>query len=651
MINEPLKPPEQMTRDELLQLVYAVREEGIRITFSGKDVAKRIARKVQPRTSRSLGKYSAGPEVEQARNQVIEGENLQAMVTLYRERGQVDLILTDPPYNTGKDFRYNDRWNEDPNDPDLGALVAADDAGRHTKWMRFMWPRLKVMRDMLKASGVLAICIDHRELFRLGAMLDELYGEENRLAIINWERSSTRRNDKAGVYTATEFILVYAKDRSRSNTSMLERTEAMDAVYKNPDNDPEGPWLGVTPFAPGASTHPGMVYAIQSPFTGELHYPSGTQCWKDERPTVRRWLGEWGSDYVDVDLLDGRSKGLLLKGAKDPRTLTDPLAEDVVVARARKRAIEVRDGGVLPGLLFTYDGDGRPRKKTHIAKVKKGVVASTYWADEDYENPIVLGPTSWDSPESGTSEMASRELAAIVGNHGFETVKPLLLFTKVVHLWCPPTGLVMDPFAGSGTTGHAVLQLNAETGSSRRFLMMEQGRPEKGDPYARSLMADRLRRAVSGDWANGTSEPLGGGFRFCQLQKKVDAKALLSMERDEMTDAVIASHFDANRRGGPGLVIMTSEGYEFLVARNSSDEGFYLAWDGSPEPPVFDEATYDGVVAEALKAGLKPMYHVYARFNFFQSDDVHFYQIPDQILMDFGVGINDSFNNESEDRC
>jgi hypothetical protein len=187
------KPAEEMTREELLDLVLNRAEEGIRITFSGKDVARKIGRKVQPRTSRRIAKYSVGSEEEQARNQVIEGENLQAMVTLHRDRGQVDLILTDPPYNTGRDFRYNDRWDEDPNDPDLGELVAEDDRARHTKWMRFMWPRLKVMHDMLKPSGVLAICVDGRELFRLGEMLDEpeLFGQDNRLAIINWQKSAS----------------------------------------------------------------------------------------------------------------------------------------------------------------------------------------------------------------------------------------------------------------------------------------------------------------------------------------------------------------------------------------------------------------------------------------------------------------------------
>lgn len=626
-------------------------EQGARITFVGKSAAKRLYRKVQPRTSRRLAKYSVGSEEEQARNQVIEGENLQAMVTLYRERGQVDLIIADPPYNTGKDFRYNDRWNEDPNDPDLGELVGSDDAGRHTKWMRFMWPRLKVMHDMLKPGGVLAICIDHRELFRLGQMLDEIFlTEDNRVAILNWQKSATRRNDKEHVSTATEYVLVYAKDKDLVRTGLLDRPDELDANYKNPDNDPKGVWLGVAPWGPSRATHMGMVYAVQSPFSGQLYYPPGSRCWGFEKPTIKKWLEQWGSRYEERDLDDEFVPALLLKGAADPRTLSDP-SEDPVVQQARKRAEKIRDTEVLPQLFFTKNGFGKPRKKTYYEKVKKGIVPDTFWADDDYFDPIDIGCVSWEASDSGTSEAGARELGAIVGDdHNFETVKPLKLFTKIIQLWCPPTGLVLDPFAGSGTTAHAILALNAKKeATERRFIMIEQGRPEKGDPYARSLLADRLKRVITGNWANGKGEALGGGYRFVQLQSTVDAKALLAMERDEMTDAVIASHYDANRRGGPSLVIMTNENYCYLVARNSSNEGFYLVWGGSEVTPVFTEDVYDVVVAEAITAGLKPFYHVYARFNLFQSDDVRFYQIPDQILMDFGLDLNDAFNNEAGD--
>ena len=113
------RPLTELTRDELIELVEA-QQAGIRIQFPGKDVARQLARRVRPRVTRTTPNLSVGKPEEQARNLVIEGDNLQAMVSLYGFRGQVDLILTDPPYNTGNDWRYNDRWDSDPNDPGLG---------------------------------------------------------------------------------------------------------------------------------------------------------------------------------------------------------------------------------------------------------------------------------------------------------------------------------------------------------------------------------------------------------------------------------------------------------------------------------------------------------------------------------------------------
>jgi adenine-specific DNA-methyltransferase len=182
-------------------------------------------------------------------------------------------------------------------------------------------------------------------------------------------------------------------------------------------------------------------------------------------------------------------------------------------------------------LIFTKGGQGQPRKKTYLSRVQKGVVPSTFWADDDYFEPAEVGCTSWSSDQSGTSEAGARELSAILGDeHGFETVKPLKLFSKIIQLWCPGDGLVLDPFAGSGTTGHAVMALNQTSGASRRFILVEQGRPENGDSYARTLLAERLQRVVRGKWANGKGKPLVGGFSFVALGKKVDAAALLSME-------------------------------------------------------------------------------------------------------------------------
>jgi adenine-specific DNA-methyltransferase len=104
--------------------------------------------------------------------------------------------LTDPPYNTGEDFRYNDKWDKDPNDPELGELVPKDDGSRHSKWLRFMTPRIWMMREMLKPGGVIAICIDHREVYRLGMLMDEIFREENRVGIINWQKSYAPRSQK-----------------------------------------------------------------------------------------------------------------------------------------------------------------------------------------------------------------------------------------------------------------------------------------------------------------------------------------------------------------------------------------------------------------------------------------------------------------------
>lgn len=228
---------DQLRREELIRLLTerdAAEVGGIRLAFRGQTPPWQIIRRVQPRRQRIEKKLCVASEAEQAENQIIEGENLQAMVSLYKYRGQVDLILTDPPYNTGQDFRYNDRWEEDPNDTNLGEFVLADDGSRHSKWLRFMAPRLYMMREMLKPTGVLAICIDHREVFRLGVLLDQIFDESNRLGIINWQKAHSPKNASTHLSSATEYILIYAKDRTRARTALLDRDEDMDKGFRNP---------------------------------------------------------------------------------------------------------------------------------------------------------------------------------------------------------------------------------------------------------------------------------------------------------------------------------------------------------------------------------------------------------------------------------
>jgi adenine-specific DNA-methyltransferase len=639
---DELNDLELLTKDELIGMLLERADSGVNLSFPGKAVTRRVARRVRPRVQRSVAKYSIGPEAEQARNLLIEGDNLQGLVTLYRERGQIDLILADPPYNTGNDFRYNDRWDQDPNDDGVGDLVKADDRARHTKWMKFMYPRLQMMHSMLSPQGVLAICIDHRELFHLGQMLDELFGAKNRLAIINWEKIVSPKNHDHGVSTATEYVLVYAKDEERADTGRLQHSEATASSYLNPDSDPLGAWSPSDSTLMGASTHASQVYGIQNPFTGRLHYPQQGRCWRNERSKMRQGVEEWGVEYEDRDLGDGMYPALVLKGARNP--LTDDYASDPVVAKASVAALGRRVQPNWPRFFWRSDrkknpGHGELRYKTYASDTAKGVVPTTFWADDDF-TAVPLGSTSWEHEQSGTSEIGVKELNAIVGRgHGFDTVKPLALFSKIITLWCPPDGVVLDPFAGSGTTGHAVLALNAEAGTSRRFILIEEGRPDRADSYAKTLTAVRLEHVITGDWANGKGKPISGGFAFRQLTKAVDAKALLQMERQEMVDTVVASYFDASRRRGPSLERFSNQGYSYLVAQNSDSEGFYLVWDGPDHNTDLTEDVYEACVDEGQRAGLKPTYHIYARLNLFSTDGVRFYQIPDRILADFGLDV------------
>jgi len=304
--------------------------------------------------------------------------------------------------------------------------------------------------------------------------------------------------------------------------------------------------------------------------------------------------------------------------------------------------------GVWPGLHFGSAGQTGPQVKRYLKDVQQGKTPWTYWAKEDYEEPLNIGCTSWDHEQSGHSETGTKELTAIIGRgHGFDTVKPLKLLTQIIQLWCPPDGIVLDPFAGSGSTGHAVLALNQETGTDRRFVLLEQGRSDTGDLFARTLTAERLKRVISGEWDNGKGLPLGGGFRFITLREKVDAEALLHMERQDMVDTVIASHFEATARKGLNLIHVKDAGYKYLVARNTDDEGFFLLWSGADAMPVLDEDAYEEIADEAERAGLRPFYHVYACFNDYQTENVRFYQIPNQILHDFGVSeMSGAFYNE-----
>ncbi|MCJ2113455.1 site-specific DNA-methyltransferase [Methylobacterium sp. E-025] len=402
-MNDTLSDPtladaiEDLDREGLIKLVRGLMSSGVALSFHGKRTAMEIARRVRPRVTRREPRLHVGPPAEQARNLLVEGENLQAMVTLYKYRGQVDLILTDPPYNTGQSFRYNDRWDKDPNDPDLGAVVTREDGSRHTKWIKAMMPRLQMMKAMLKPSGVVAVCIDDNELFHLGMLMDEVFGEDNRLAIINWQKTTVKNNTKHASQT-TEYVLVYAKDRPLSTTGLLERSEKNNARFQNGDADAKGAWKQGDLTGTGADSHLTALYAIQSPFDGSLQYPGENRCWAFEKGRIKAWLTEWGGEYVERDLKDGRTKALVLKGAPLPGELGHG-PNDFVLAATRTRAMDRLNQGNWPRLYFGMKGTAKPMAKVYLSEIKAGVVPTTFWVDEEDEadgpaDPVELGAAS-----------------------------------------------------------------------------------------------------------------------------------------------------------------------------------------------------------------------------------------------------------------
>lgn len=245
-------------------------------------------------------------------------------------------------------------------------------------------------------------------------------------------------------------MLVYAKSKESTKTLLLPRDEQMNRRFSNPDNDPDDDWAGKDPTAKEYRAN--TVYAIQSPFTGYLHYPEKEYTFDGDIPATRKhWTGlskkemkhlleEWGSKYIEKDLGDGRGKALIIKGSEISLTGYNP-QKDKAVQKAISLAMLRKNKGNWPVLIFLgSNSEGRPRIKNHLKTVKQGKVPLTYWASDDFESSelIELSSQSWAYTESGHSQTGITELNSIMGpDHGFDTVKPLKLFEKIIQLWCP----------------------------------------------------------------------------------------------------------------------------------------------------------------------------------------------------------------------
>ena len=445
-------------------------------------------------------------------NMIIRGDNLEALKALLpRYEGHVKCIYIDPPYNTGNEgWVYNDNVNDPKIRKWLGEVVGkeGEDLTRHDKWLCMMYPRLKMLQKLMADDGVIFISIDDTEYANLKLVCDEIFGANCFVSNISWQRTYSTRNDSKGIVNEVEHILCYSK-KPDWQPNKLPRTAEMDSIYKTPDGD-EKPWASDNPFAPGAATHQGMVYAIQHPFSGELIYPPNGRCWTFGQDQMLEHMSAWG-DYVLSDLHDEEKRSILCGvSISDIRPAVPAIVLNTSIDAARVRAEAVLKRGTWPKFYFTKGGKGGIRRKTYLENVG-GKLPTNFWPYAD----------------AGHTDEAKKEMLAIFdGRATFDTPKPSRLLEFVLKISGEPNAIVLDSFAGSGTTAHAVLNMNKADGGHRQFILVEM------EDYADSITAERVRRVISG-YGSGKNavEGTGGDFSFYDLGEPL-------MIGDDLNEAV-----------------------------------------------------------------------------------------------------------------
>ena len=431
-------------------------------------------------------------------NMIIHGDNLDALKALLpMYEGRVKCIYIDPPYNTG-----NEKWvyNDNVNDPHikawLGKVVGAEgeDLSRHDKWLCMMYPRLKLLQKLLSEDGVIFISIDDTEYANLKLICDEIFGINCFVSNVSWQRTYASRNDSKGISNAVEHILIYSK-YPNWNPNKLPRTSEMNAKYGNPDND-ISEWRADNAFAPGAITHQGMVYAIQNPFTGKLIYPGNARCWTFGQEQTLEIMRGW-CDYELRNLNDAEQRAIVCGvSPNDVKQDVQGIVLSKSLEESQKKALSVLARGQWPKYYFTKNGKGGIAKKTYLDSV--GGRAPTNF---------------WSFSETGHTDEAKKEMMSIFnGITTFDTPKPSRLIEFIFKISCDKSAIILDSFSGSGTTAHAVLNMNKQDGGNRKFILVEMG------DYAESITAERVRRVINGyGEGNKAVEGTGGGFSFYEL--------------------------------------------------------------------------------------------------------------------------------------
>ena len=391
-----------------------------------------------------------GPSLDD--NLIIHGDNLDALKALLpKYAGKVDVIYIDPPYNTGNEgWAYNDNVNSPLMKEWLGNVVDGDDLERHDKWLCMMWPRLVLLRELLSENGTIWISIDDVEQGKLRVIMDEIFGEENLIANVIWQKLYTVKNSAQYLSDMHDHIQCYAKNKLVWKPNLLDRKQSALDNYKNLDDDPRGPWA--TNALQARNSYSLGSYAVRNPNGGTVSPPAGTYWRVSEK------------NFKELD--------------KDNR------------------------------IWWGNDGSASPRIKKFLSEAKQGVVPATLWLHSDV----------------GTNASAKAEIRTIFYDTDdiFITPKPSSLIEHVLKIATNPNALILDSFAGSGTTGQAVQALNAKDGGDRKFILVET------EDYADTITAERVRRVMTGV-PNAKDEALknglGGSFTYCELGDPIDMDA------------------------------------------------------------------------------------------------------------------------------
>ena len=358
-------------------------------------------------------------------NKIIHGDNLEALKALLPEyEGKIDCIYIDPPYNTGEEkWVYNDNVNDPHIKKWLGNVVGIEneDFSRHDKWLCMMYPRLTMLKALLKKDGVIFISIDDNEFSNLKHLCDSIFGINNFVATFVWQKRYSRENREA-IGDVHEYILLYAMDKKKFKEirNLIPMNPLQAKVYKNPNNDPKGRWRPVPMTAQAGHATKEQFYPIVAP-GGKVHYPPEGRCWAVAESTYKKLLDE------------GR-------------------------------------------IYFGANGNSQPNIIRYLSEVE-GVVPWTWLPHE----------------EVGNTDIAKKEIYSILGKDiDFDTPKPTSLIQRLLQVATKENSLILDSFAGSGSTGHAVLKLNKEDNGNRKFILIELM------DYADTITAKRVKQAING---------------------------------------------------------------------------------------------------------------------------------------------------------